>query len=183
MTTFNPTEHEPAPRDPNARGKWLSTAGLFLAVFTSLRQRGRTRSGKQFLLMRGEVLRGKPPGQEGKTFTQRLFINEEAWRRLGALMSAMDSHDVFDLTNDSACRAALLGRPFLAKFKVESYDGSDYAKIAYSEPLDSWTDDDNAAADRWVEAANDRGFYDKLAGRADPGREEAPPPGDDDIPF
>jgi len=182
MATFDPSANAP---DPNSGGsrRWLDRGGKFCVAFTTLRDRKRTRGGKEFLLFRGEVIDGQPTGQEGKKFTQRVFINEEAWKRLGAMCLAMGLSEPFDLSSDQEVREAMLLRPFKARFKVESHDGNDYAKIAYSEPRDSMSKGEAERCDEWLENARERGLdgWDDADDMG--GGERPPPPGDDDIPF
>lgn len=183
MTDFDPGANAP----DGSGGRWLGIAGAFLAVFVKMLGRGKTRSGKPFVRFRGEIIGGQPEGQEGKLWNERVFINEEAWKRLGALCKAMGSTERFNLQDDRQVRQAMLGRPFKAKFKCrQGSDGNDYAEIAFSEH--ELTEEESTAIDLWIEEATASGFYDRMheAGDWDDpqrGDDEAPPPTDDDIPF
>lgn len=183
--TFNPDDHTP---DGDGGGKYLETAGRFVVVFTHYVKRDKTASEKSYLLFRAEVVDGEPAGNAGKKFSQRLFINTEAHGRLGAICAAMDLHQAIKLESDTdvddqlGVRTAFMGRPFCAKMKVEPYDGNNYAKIAFAE-LDP-TDDETGWINQWVEAAEERGFYDRLAEHSGEDSDNKPPPhNDDDIPF
>lgn len=189
MTTFDPDANAPS---GDGGGKWLSSAGVFCVVFLALRTRGKTRTNKPFVRFRGEVICGRPEGNEGKKFHERVFLNEEAWKRLGAMTKAMGltKEDEFDLDSDNAVRAAMLGKPFKAKFKVVTgSDQNQYAELAYSEHDPN--EEEAQAMDLWVQEAEASGFYDRIhdqdwdSGGDPQSGEEGPPPAgaDDDIPF
>lgn len=185
---FDPGEH--VPDADGGSSKFLQTSGRFVVVFTALRSRGTTQAAKKpYVRFRTEVVAGHPPGNEGKAFSQRVFINEEAHGRLGAMCHAMGMKERFELEDDRAVRAAMCGRPFVAKVKVTSgNDGDTYAGIAFSEQNISQEERD--AVNAWIERATAAGFYEKLHEQqswdhGNQGREEGDPgPGDDDnIPF
>lgn len=181
MAKFNPNENAPG----TSGGKWLDTSGLFLVVFVALVERGKSRNGKPFVKLRGEVIVGEPSGNEGKKWTERIFLNEEAWTRLGAMTRAMGLDKEFELDDDRELREALLGRPFKAKMKTTTSDrGGVFAEIAFSEP--DTTDEEGLVIDRWIEEHESSGWYEKIHDRelGNGGREDGDPgPGDDDIPF
>ena len=191
--TFKPGDH--APRGGGGGGgKYLDTAGRFVLVFTHYVKRGETGGGYPFLLFRGSVVGGQPDGNEGKLITERVFIHPEAHARLGAMCAAMALDAEVELkmdddkTNDDGndvlgVRSAFLGRPFAAKVKVETNDGSKYAKIAYSEPEP--TADEIKMIDAWTTKAEADGYYENLAKHSGDPTEGNKPPAhtDDDIPF
>lgn len=174
--TFDPTEH--APDSDGAGSKYLQHAGDFVVAFTRYNGRETNTNGKSYLKMSGVVIHGEPANEVvGKRFSQRLYITRESYGRIGAMCASMGWSEKFDLEDDEDCRRVLLRRPFKAKFKTETRDGTTYAGIAFFER--HFTEDERAVMDEWVANAE-----------LDMDNDAPPPPTDadapgagDDIPF
>jgi len=173
---FDPNQHQP---DDSSGGQYLDVSGTFCLVFTSLHERGTNRNGKDYLQFRGKVICGEPTGNDGKKFTERVFITESAYKRLGAMCASMGVNEPFDLYDDEQVRRNMCNAPFKAKVQTETHNGKTYPGIAYSEQqYEDWERD---ACDRWTAEHQAAGGYDDEDNSGGSGSyDEAPPHTDDD---
>lgn len=184
---FNPNDHEPKEQE----SRFVDRPGNYILVFKKLKERGRSKNGNDWLTMIVEVIGGQPVGQKGRSFQERLFINEKSWWRLGAMFSAMDHHEEVDLTSNASCAKAMLYKPFMGKVKMEENNGELYAGVAFFN--NNPDDGDRAVMDLWV--SNNADFIEQKLSElddkidsSDQGWSENDSGGsgsfaDDDIPF
>lgn len=178
----------------------LVRAGVFLVAGVFFHEMRTTQAGNMFARVKFEVIFGK---HKGERFWDSIFVHGNALKRLAQMCRAMRYTQRFKPTDEDQLRHALIGRPFLAKTKIERGTGQyeDAARIAFYE-LRSWTPQEEAAAIAW-KADFDRQREEKEYGgesqseakgkgaksedeyRFEAGADDGPPAdiGDDDIPF
>jgi len=117
---FNPGEHE------SDGAGYVDTAGEYMLAGRLLK-RDKSRKGKEFFLIRFEVLGGQ---HKGKSMQQRIYLNDESLWKLGNWCESMQQREAFDLDCNRESYLALCNRPFMAKVELSSGgDGKRYADI------------------------------------------------------
>lgn len=171
---FDPSKHKP---DPNGGGgDYINKPGSYCVAWTKLRKRGETNAGKEFIEFLGEVIVDSTgSGQKGRKFTERVFVTEAAYERLGAMCASMGFNQPLDLQDSAAVRRAWLYTPFKAKFEMEKVGSKSYSRLRYYETEIS--DAEREAMDAWVA---DQAALGKGVGDFDDDDDAPPPPSDDD---
>jgi len=173
--TFAPKEHQ-----GGDEGQYLEVAGEYLLVGTSIK-RDSSRNKKDFLLYRFEVIHGP---MKGRSFRERIYINDEALWKMGRMCEAMDQEDVFDLDSNREVWEATCNRPFKARVKIKS-DPSNASK-KYAE-VDSFykrvTDAEVNVMNAWTAEAEAAKSMDGNSGSEYGGGGNSSDFNDDDIPF
>jgi hypothetical protein len=132
MAVFDPSQHKPEPRDPNRKrddGEYLTRAGIYLLAFTWMKKRDETPNGNGYaqLVCKAIARCSKDEGLDmscaGDFFLQDVFLNANAYKRLGALLAAMGVDEAFDLDDDKEIRRVMLRKPFKAKVQVQTRGG------------------------------------------------------------
>lgn len=143
-------------------GGYLDVAGEYLFAARTLK-RDASRKGKEFFLVRFEVLAGP---MKGRGFRQRIYINDEALWKVGKWCEAIDQQHEFDLDCNRAAYRALCNAPFKGRVKVRTEGGDNGEQKKYAE-MDSFytrlTDKEIAFFNKWragweasVEAGGDK---------------------------
>lgn len=153
---FKPNDYKP---DGNMGSIYLDKAGTYCVAYTKFEERGASQSaGTPYVKMYAEVVASDDdPSQVGKRFSEKIYLSEACYPRLGSLCAAMGYHDPFELTDDDSVKRAWVGRPFKIKIKVEEYNGKMYPKTGFVEMNHS--DSEKKAMEMWVadRAANGDG--------------------------
>jgi len=154
---FNPGEHQ-----SGDDGGYLDVAGEYILAGRTLK-RDKSRKGKEFFLVRFEVLHGP---LKGRGFRQRIYINDEALWKVGKWCEAMEQKDNFDLDCNRSSYLALCNLPFKARVSVRTEGGDNGTTKKYPE-VDSFytrvTEQEVAFFNKWragweaeVEASGDK---------------------------
>ena len=177
MATFDPKAHQ------NAGDNDGVPAGDYLLVLKSFKRNRGKQSGKPYLRGMFKVIHGPA---KGKTFFDSISLdtsNSGAMFRL-SMLAEQAGAGPFDLDLDDEIREAICNKPFKARVNREKsgeYTNNGIARYLGKEI----TDFERRVMDTWlVDFAEGQQF----GGGGDvdsdglPGG-DAPPPGDDDIPF
>lgn len=175
--SFNPGNYQD--EGDGGGGDYLRTAGEYAVVIKKF-ARGKSKSKKEYLQCVFKVIWGSVRGQVGKTFANRIFINDEALWKLGRMCKAMQYEEQFDLDSDREVRSAICNRPFLVRVAISQNNGKKFADI--DTVLLRTNQEQEAAMEEWI-AEFEAGKFDGQddGGYSDHGSASGGP--DDDIPF
>jgi hypothetical protein len=178
MALFDPKKA----RDEN-KNQGIPPNDYLIAIKSFVRKT--SKKGKQYLHCRFVVVAG--PAKK-RSFFDNISLdleNSGAMFRLGILSEQCGVEGPFDLDDDAAIEAALVGRPFKAKVNRTTENGYVNNGIERYLTGNAVTDRDRAAMDEWVTAEAEKEEW-SGSGSSEPDPDydpTAPPPGDDDIPF
>ena len=174
MAMFDPTQHTKS-ADGKSGSAYLEIAGEYLFVATRVKRGRANKSNKPYLLMTYKVISGQ---HRGKRAMERVYVNDEAQWKLGAMCQAMDYKEAFDLDDDRELREALLNRPFKARVSINRKGDATYPELFF---IFKTNVEEDAVMNEWM-AEFEASGGDKGGGGFD--EDDGPPPHDDgDIPF
>ena len=165
----------------------LDEGGLFLLAFTFLHEMRVSKNDNEFARVKGIVLHGvgadSGSDKAGHVLWESLFLNPKARKRLAAYCRAMGATGAFRL-DKAGLTSNMLGRPFLARVKVETNGKYTDARVKW--PLDAgeWTKGHELAAAKFLEGWQANAESSGGSSGSSAGYDEgAPMPSGDDIPF
>jgi len=164
---FDPTQHEGSGGGGGGR---LEVAGEYLLTLTKL-SREKTNSGKPYALVRARVITGS---QKGRSYMERIYLNDEALWRLAQICKAVGHTSPFELGSDKELGDAILHKPFKARIRVKQEGDKKYAEMDFI--FFKVTEVEQELMDAWVA---ERAAHKELGGEEDYDA-GAPPHSDDD---
>lgn len=168
----------------------LDEAGTYLLAFVYFHEMRTSKNGNPYARIKARVLYGhggkSNDDKSGHVLWESVFVNARAFKRLSAYCKAMGYLEKFNPRDDDQLRRALLGRPFVAKVKIEpgSNGYPPKARVKWPQAID-WPEEVADAAAAFQQSWD----ADAAAGGSSSGGgsgfdNEAPmPDADDNIPF
>jgi len=179
---FDPTDPSYEP-EGGGSGKFkdLKKPGTYLLGIRDCLKHDTTRNGKTYTRFAFVVIDGP---QAGRSFTDRIFRDRSAYKRLSFICKALRITEKFNPSDDAQMDRMFVGRAFKSKVQISE---SGYAELTF--PEDEWEGDELATLKAWETSFVRQERKSRDERTADPGFDGPPMDdyfgdnGTDEIPF
>lgn len=155
----------------------MEVAGEYLLV-AMRHKRDSARSGKPYTLVSFKIIDGP---MKGKSFSERVYLNDESLWKVGRFCEAVGYEDAFDLDDDAVLTKVICRKPFKARVDLRRDGNGAYPQIAKFFLPKELSEAEKKIATEWVANAAVEGEQD--GGSSGGWDSDDPGPDDKDIPF